>query len=515
MRRLRVGILDLIGNRPTPGLWNRLMKPNFASIMPQVLAVWSEQMGHDVRFVCHTGAEDLTRELPAELDVLFIAAFTNAAQRAAAISCQYRAGGTVTAVGGPHARCYPQDAARYFDYVLGFTDQALLGEVLRDCAPHRPLGLMLSAKKQPPQLPGVRERWKFIEPTIAKAPALKLVPMIGSLGCPYTCSFCIDSEVEYQPLARDQIQEDLRFLLKTLKRPCVAWHDPNFGIRFEETMAAIEEVVPPGAIDFAAESSLSILSEPHLRRLKKNGFKAILPGIESWYGMDGKSKTGTAVGRAKVDQVSEHVNQIQRYIPYVQTNFVLGLDGDEGEEPFGLTKLFVEKTPGAFPAYSLFSAFGQAAPLNLELQRAARVLPFPFHFLDNNQAMNVRPSNYSWPGFYDRLIDLRRHSFSARAIARRFAANEGWLTRSLNFVRAVSTEGKGRVRHDTTIRRLLDSDLSVRRFFEGEALAVPAFYAERVRRDLGSLWEWLPAGALDHDPNAYLRSQPGAEGAPA
>jgi hypothetical protein len=506
MRRLRIGILDLIGNRPTPGLWNRLMKPNFASIMPQVVAVWCEQMGHDVAFVCHTGTEDLARELPSDLDVLFIAAFTNAAQRAAAISSQYRAGGTVTVVGGPHARCYPQDAARYFDYVLGFTDKALLTEVLSDCAPHRPLGLMLSATKQPPQLPGVRERWKFIEPTIAKAPAVKIVPMIGSLGCPYTCSFCIDSEVDYQPLAGDQIQEDLRFLLRTVKRPRVGWHDPNFGIRFEETMAAIEEVVPPGAIAFAAESSLSILSEPHLRRLKKNGFKAILPGIESWYGMGGKSKTGAAVGRAKVDRVSDHVNQIQRYIPYVQTNFVLGLDSDEGEEPFELTKLFVEKTPGAFPAYSLFSAFGQAAPLNLELQRDARVLPFPFHFLDNNQAMNVRPKNYSWSSLYDRIIDLRRHSFSHRAIARRLAANKGLLTRSLNFVRAVSTEGFGRVHHDTTIRRLLDSDLSVRRFFESETLTVPAFYAERVRRDLGPLWEWLPAGALDHDPNAYLKS---------
>jgi hypothetical protein len=506
MRRLRVGILDLVGNRPTPGLWNRLMKPNFASIMPQVVAVWSEQLGHDVTFVCVTGTEDVARELPSELDVLFIAAFTNAAQRAAAISRQYRADGTVTVIGGPHARCYPQDAARYFDYVLGFTDKALLSEVLRECAQHRPLGVILSARKQPPQLPGVRERWKFIEPTIAKAPAVKIVPMIGSLGCPYTCSFCIDSEVDYQPLACDQIQEDLRFLLRTVKRPRVGWHDPNFGIRFEETMAAIEEVVPPGAIDFAAESSLSILSEPHLVRLRKNGFKAILPGIESWYGMGGKSKTGAAIGRAKVDQVSEHVNRIQRYIPYVQTNFVLGLDSDEGEEPFQLTKLFVEKTPGAFPAYSLFSAFGQAAPLNLELQRAARVLPFPFHFLDNNQAMNVRPKNYSWSSLYDRIIDLRRHSFSPRAIARRFAANEGWLTRSLNFVRAVSTEGFGRVHHDTTIRRLLDSDRAVRRFFESETLAVPAYYAERVERDLGPLWEWLPAGALDHDPNAYLKS---------
>lgn len=515
MRRRRVGVLDLVGNRPAPGLWNRLMKPNFASIMPQVIAVWCEQIGHEVAFLCHTGTEDLERELPPDLDLLFIAAFTNAAQRAAAISSRYRAGGTVTVVGGPHARCYPQDAARYFDYVLGFTDKALLSDVLRDCAPHRPVGLTLSAKRQPLQLPGVRERWSFIEPTIAKAPAIKIVPMIGSLGCPYTCSFCIDSEVDYQPLARDQIQEDLRFLLGKMKRPRVGWHDPNFGIRFDETMAAIEEVVPPGAIDFAAESSLSILSEPHLRRLQRNGFKAILPGIESWYEMGGKSKTGAAVGRAKVEQVSAHVNQIQRYIPYVQTNFVLGLDADEGEEPFELTKLFVEKTPGAFPAYSLFSAFGQAAPLNLALQREARVLPFPFHFLDNNQAMNVRPKNYAWSSLYDHIIDLRRQSFSPRALARRLAANEGLLTRSLNFIRAVSTEGFGRIRHDATIRRLLDSDVSVRRFFESETPAVPAFYADRVRRDLGPLWEWLPAGALDHDPNAYLKSQPGAEAAPA
>lgn len=515
MRRLKIGVVDLIGNRPAPGLWNRLMKPNFASIMPQVIAVWCEQLGHDVSFVCLTGEEDLSRELPADLDLLFVAAFTNAAQRATAISARYRALGTVTAIGGPHARAYPDDAARYFDYVFGFVDKPLLADALRDCGPQRPLGIVLSAKKQPAHLPGVRERWRFIEPTIAKAPAVKIVPMIGSLGCPYTCSFCVDSVVDYQPLPEEQIREDLRFLLETLERPRVGWHDPNFGIRFEETMAAIEEAVPPGAIDFAAESSLSVLSEPHLRRLQRNGFKAILPGIESWYGMGGKSRTGAAVGRAKVEQVSEHVNQILRYIPYVQTNFVLGLDVDEGPEPFELTKLFVEKTPGAFPAYSLFSAFGQAAPLNLDLQREGRVLPFPFHFLDNNQAMNVRPKHYSWAGLYDRIIDLRRHSFSARSVARRFAANSGLLTRSLNFVRALSTEGLGRIRHDAVIRGLLDSDPSVRRFVESETTSVPAFYENRVRRDLGPLWDWLPSGALEHDPNAYLRSQPGAQSASA
>jgi hypothetical protein len=505
VRRLRVGILDLVENSPTSGVWNRMMQPNFAAIMPQVIGVWCEEAGHDVTFVCYTGAEDLARELPPQPDILFIGAFTNAALAAAAISNQYRQCGTVTVLGGPHARCYPGDAARYFDYVLGFTDKAVVEEVLRDCAPHRPMGLRLGARKQPAYLPGVRERWKFIAPTIAKAPAVKIVPMIGSLGCPYTCSFCIDATVDYQPLCHDQIREDLRFLLRTLKRPRVGWHDPNFGIRFEDTMGAIEEAVPAGRIDFAAESSLSLLSEPRLRRLQRNGFKAILPGIESWYALGNKSKTGADVGLAKVKKVSDHVNTILRYIPYVQTNFVLGLDDDDGPEPFELSKLFVDMTPGAFPAYSLLSAFGEAAPLNLDLQRQGRVVPFPFHFLDNNRAMNVRPKNYTWRQIYDHIIDLRRHSFSPRSLGRRLAANEGFLTRSLNLVRAMSSEGFGRIRYDTQIRGLLDSDVSVRNFFEGESREVPAFYSRRVRRDLGPLWDALPAGALEHDPYAYLK----------
>jgi hypothetical protein len=487
------------------------MQPNFASIMPQVIGVWCEQAGHDVTLVCYTGREDLTRELPDDTDLIFIASYTQTAHLAYALANIYRQRGAVTVLGGSHARCYPDDAARYFDYVLGFTDRAIIDEVLRDCAPHRPTGLSLSAKRQPAQLPGVRERWKFIEATIAKASVIKIIPMIGSLGCPYTCSFCIDAAVDYQPLDTCQIRDDLRFLLAQVKRPMVGWHDPNFGVRFDEIMTTIEAAVPPDRIDFLAESSLSLLSEPHLQRLQRNGFKALLPGIESWYSLGGKAKTGSRTGLEKVRQVSDHVNTILRYVPYVQANFVLGLDDDVGEEPFELSKLFVDMTPGAFPAYSLLSAFGQAAPLNLELQRNGRVLPTPFHFLDNNQAMNVRPKNYSWAALYDNIISLRRHSFSWGAIGRRMRANRTQTPRWMNFVRAVSEEGFGRIRHDSTVRRLLDHDTSVRGFFEGESEVLPRFYADRVKKDLGHWWDALPEGSLCHDQNAYLKSHDAAQ----
>jgi len=483
------------------------MHANLASIMPQVIAVWCEEEGHEVHLACYTGFEELSDLIPHDVDLVFISAFTQAAQLSYALSHQIRQRGAVTALGGPHARCYPEDSRKYFDYVFGFTDKETVRTALADCAPHRPLGMHLDAKRHPRTLPGMEERWKFIEPTLAKAPAFKIVPMIGSLGCPYTCPFCIDSTVDYQPLGYDQIQRDLRFLRTKMKHPRVAWHDPNFGVRFNDYINTIEEAVPPGSVDFLAESSLSLLSEPHLVRMRKNSFKAILPGIESWYSLGNKAGTGSKInGMDKVRQVSDHVNTVLRYIPYVQTNFVLGLDTDHGAEPFELTKRFIDRTPGAFPGYSLLTAFGQAAPLNLDLQRAGRVRPFPFHFLNNNHAMNVQPKNYDWREFYDHVIDLTKYSFSWRAIGRRFRGTNETIPRWMNVVRAISTEGFGRIRYHTRVRQLLDSDPALLAYFSGESHELPRFYADRIKSDLGTLWDALPEGSIHHDPNAYLKS---------
>ncbi|MEK9136206.1 MAG: radical SAM protein, partial [Bacteroidota bacterium] len=436
MRKLRIGIIDLVSKGPTRAMFARVMNANLSSIMPQAVAVWCKEEGHDVTFLCYTGFEDLLDELPSNVDLVFIGAFTEAAQLAYALSSQFRSRGAITVLGGPHARCYPQDAQKYFDYVAGFTDKTIIRDILHDCSRHRPLGIRVAAQQQPKELPGVRERWEFIEATLRKAPLIKMVPMLGSIGCPYTCSFCIDSTVPYQPLDFEVMKEDLRFLRTKFKRPLVGWHDPNFGVRFNDFMDVIEDAVPPGGIDFIAESSLSLLSEPHVRRLRHNGFRALLPGIESWYDLGDKSRTGRSRGMDKVRLVSDQVNMILRYIPYIQTNFVLGLDSDSDIEPFELTKRFVDLTPGAFPGYSLLSAFGQAAPLNLEYQRENRVIAFPFHFLNNNGAMNMKPKNYTWPDFYEHVVGLTRYSFSPRAIVRRVRATDAFIPKWMNVVRA-------------------------------------------------------------------------------
>ena len=69
MKKLRVGIIDLVTKGPTSALYARVMNANLASIMPQVVGVWCEARGHEVTYVCYTGLENLVDELPGDGNV--------------------------------------------------------------------------------------------------------------------------------------------------------------------------------------------------------------------------------------------------------------------------------------------------------------------------------------------------------------------------------------------------------------------------------------------------------------
>jgi hypothetical protein len=135
------------------------------------------------------------------------------------------------------------------------------------------------------------------------------------------------------------------------------------------------------------------------------------------------------------------------------------------------------------------------------------VLPFPFYFLNNNQAMNVRPKHYSWKDFCGHVIDLPRCSFSWRALFRRFRATSDVIPRWMNLLRAASTEGFGRLRYYREICRRLSTDRQFPSYFAQEMAELPRFYVDLVRKDLGPLWDWLPKGGLYHDPYAYRESE--------
>jgi hypothetical protein len=327
--------------------------------------------------------------------------------------------------------------------------------------------------------------------------------MLGSLGCPYTCNFCIDSQFDYRPLPYDQIREDLTFLRRALPKPVVAWHDPNFGVRFNDYMRIIDESEGPGSIRFVAESSLSLLSDAHLDELKRRGFIGLIVGIESWFDFNDKARQGSKAGREKMEAVADHVNRIARRIPYIQTNFVWGLDQDAGPLPFELNKRFVDLAPAAFPSHSVFTAYGNAAPIGVELEREQRVLDMPFQFLDTASIHNVQLKNYSAVEFYDRLSDVVSHSYSARATFRRLKGNAhpvSSIAPWMNVIRSVAS--RSRVGHYAKLGRRFATDRDFQAFANRD-LAAPAFFRGAVKAEIGPFYDHLSA-----EIRSYLEGSP-------
>ncbi|GMQ81546.1 MAG: hypothetical protein BMS9Abin05_0978 [Rhodothermia bacterium] len=303
------------------------------------------------------------------------------------------------------------------------------------------------------------------------------------------------------------IKEDLRFIRKLkIPRSLVIWHDPNFGIRFNEILGTIEEAIPSGSLKFLAESSLSLLKEDNLKRLKENGFKVIMPGIESWFEMGDKSKARNIRGMEKVKRVAGHLNMVRSYIPYVQANLIFGLDTDVGSEPFELTKKFLALSPGIYPHFALLSSFGRNAELNLGYQRENRVLGTPFHFLNLFHSMNVIPKNYTWPEFYGYVADIFDFAFGPEMVGKRFRAGKSTLVRIEQRYRAISSDRNHRGRFQHRMIDRLNTEKDLRQYLEGETTSLPRFYTDAIKRDLGPMWKWLPEGAMYHDPNAYLKS---------
>jgi hypothetical protein len=121
--------------------------------------------------------------------------------------------------------------------------------------------------------------------------------------------------------------------------------------------------------------------------------------------------------------------------------------------------------------------------------------------------MNLKPKHYEWIDFYDKVIDLTEYTFSTKAIYRRFMATPNFTAKWMNTMRAVSSEGHGRIKFFKKVRSKLAEDAQFRKYFEGETKELPSFYTDIIRRDLGIWWQWLPEGALYHDENAYLHKQ--------
>ena len=198
---MRVGVLEILAlpsRHPADNLYHLLIARQFASITPQAISVWCRRLGHETFYATYNGRGEPHRLLPSELDVVFIASYTQASPIAYALGRLYGTAGVLTVIGGPHATAFPVDCLRFFDIVVKECDEILIGEIL---AGHVDPGSLVSSNRPFRDVPSVEERMPEIRASAffhGRRHALATIPMLASVGCPYRCNFCSDWDQAYR-----------------------------------------------------------------------------------------------------------------------------------------------------------------------------------------------------------------------------------------------------------------------------------------------------------------------------
>ena len=253
----------------------------YASIMPQAVSVWCRDLGHETFYSTYYGQADPKSLLPEDLDVVFISSYTRASPLAYALAKLHRRENMLTVIGGPHAKAFPDDCLRFFDVVVRQCDRILIEEILRDL-PH---GEILSSGRPLVDLPSVEERLPELEVSVlwkGRTYPATTIPLLASVGCPYSCNFCIDWDNPYAVLPLDRLEEDFRFISRRFPAAKVGFHDPNFAVKFDQLMDVLERIPPGSRNPYLMESSLSILRQSRLQRLRETNCWYVAPGVESW-----------------------------------------------------------------------------------------------------------------------------------------------------------------------------------------------------------------------------------------
>ena len=487
---MKIGVLDLLTGEAKAGAaypYELIYRRMFYGVMPQVIAAWCRRRGHEVHYATYFGQRRPERLLPDDLDFVFVSAFTEAAALAYALAILFRQKRVRTVLGGPHARSFPNDASRFFDVVVVSCDAAAIEDIL--CGEYPP-GAIVRSPGEALDIPPLAERHADVDRATLIAGrhwGFSVAPLLASTGCPYACDFCVDWNNPYRVRAPDELRADLRYAADAVPGRLLAFHDPNFGVRFDQVLGAFDGVAPERRNPYLIEATLSILKKHRLSRLAETHCVFVAPGVESWTDYGAKAGTGQRTRHAKLEHVVAQFDDIAAYIPEVQANFMFGNEADTGEEPIELTREFIRRRPRICPVISYPMAYGGTL-LRETLRREGRLLPLPaiYYF---TPLPSLRANHYPPEAFYEALITLLRASVAPRIVGARLVAARGAAMQMMHLLRAFAIAAY--VRELQTFLALLRRDRSIAGFADGTNTRLPAYFDHLLDARLGRYAELL------------------------
>lgn len=386
-------------------------------IVPDVLKVWAESIGYEVRVsVCKEAEVNLSTDA----DVVAISVYTQTAPTAYRLSEKLRRRGKVVILGGPHfRRSNHQEAFPRCDVVVNSICEEQWKSLLRDIekgkvVPNRRQVRYIEDEEQSFRYPN-----NFYE-TFKSQKWYQIPSVPTSIGCPYHCDFCSPY------LQGKYILRDIRTVYNEMahtKRKLVFICDATFGLYKKYTIELMKAIAPLKKQLLVETALVRLKDKDILNAMAKGGVKWISVGIETL------STKLTKHGRVDSEEnLKRVIDEAHDRGMLVQGNFIFGLDCD-GPDSFERVYQYYKNSNLDLIIIGILIPYPNTE-LYHRLHREGRIIDTNWEHYDSRHVV-FRPLQITVDKLIDGYIQLYRSITNARFVydkALQIYANNGIST---------------------------------------------------------------------------------------
>lgn len=160
-----------------------------------------------------------------------------------------------------------------------------------------------------------------------RSPLAKNIPfaiVVTSIGCPFSCHFCVAGSVPYRYREVDNVLAELKYL-KALGVKEIMFNDPTFTVSKKRVMALCQGLLEMNKpFTWVCNAHVATLSEELIKAMVRAGCHTVMIGVES-ANDEVLQKCSKGITRDKIKQT---FNLCKKYGLRTLGYFIIGLPGD-------------------------------------------------------------------------------------------------------------------------------------------------------------------------------------------
>lgn len=162
--------------------------------------------------------------------------------------------------------------------------------------------------------------------------AKPLFPILGSRGCPFSCTYCSVETLGRKNRVRsaENICDEIEWLIKDFKAEQIIFWDAIFPFSKAKGIVLFEEMIKRNinkSISWECETKVNVVDEELLRLMKRAGCKRVIYGIESGV----QELLNNINKKITISQIEKAVMASKKAGIETMANFMLGLPGESVE----------------------------------------------------------------------------------------------------------------------------------------------------------------------------------------